>query len=317
MPENQPAMPFFIILNAASGHKEAGDTQAIISRVMREAGREHHLRLVENPVDLADIARAAVAEANKVGGAVVVAGGDGTINTVANAVLASACPLGVLPSGTFNYFGRTHHIPEETQEAVRMLLTARPQPVQVGLVNDRIFLVNASLGLYPTLLEDREAWKKQYGRSRMVAVWAGLASVVRARRQLRLQLDTDGKVTQWRTPTLFVGNNKLQMQQIGMAEADALDEGFLVAIAPRPVGTISLLWLVLRGALGSLGDDTNVRSFAMRELVVTRSIGRNRSRIVKVAVDGEVLQLHEPLRFSVSPQPLYLLKNGESTGGAE
>lgn len=307
-------MPFFIILNAASGHREAGDTQAIISRVMREAGREHHLSLVENPADLADIARTAVAQANRVGGAVVVAGGDGTINTVANAVLESACPLGVLPSGTFNYFGRTHRIPEDTQEAVRMLLTASPQPVQVGLVNDRLFLVNASLGLYPTLLEDREAWKHQYGRSRLVALWAGLVSVVRARRQLRLELIKDGQSAQWSTPTLFVGNNKLQLQQIGMAEADALEAGFMVAIAPRPVATASLLWLALRGALGTLGDAANVRSFVLRELAVTRSIRHTRS--VKVAVDGEVLRLQEPLRFRVSPRPLYLLKDSEPMGDA-
>ena len=314
MPATQPAMPFFIILNAASGHREAGDTRSIITRMMREAGREHHVRLVENPRDLADIARAVVAEANQVGGAVVVAGGDGTINTVANAVLDSACPLGVLPSGTFNYFGRTHAIPEGTEDAVRMLLNASPQPVQVGLVNGRLFLVNASLGLYPKLLEDREAWKQQYGRSRLVALWAALVSVVRTHRQLQLELAKDGELAHWRTPTLFVGNNKLQLQQIGMVEADALDAGFLVAIAPRPVGTLALLWLALRGALGSLGEADNVRSFALRELDVRRS--RKRSRRIKVAVDGEILQLQEPLRFQVSPQPLYLLKAGEPTGGA-
>ncbi|WP_283444644.1 diacylglycerol/lipid kinase family protein [Noviherbaspirillum suwonense] len=307
-------MPFFIILNAASGHKEAGDTRSIISRVMREAGREHHLRLVENPQDLAEIARTTVAQANQVGGAVVVAGGDGTINTVANAVLPSACPLGILPSGTFNYFGRTHRIPEDTQEAVRMLLNASPQPVQVGLVNDHIFLVNASLGLYPKLLEDREAWKQQYGRSRMVAMWAALASVIGARRQLHLHLTRGGEVASWRTPTLFVANNKLQMEQIGMAEADALDKGFLVAIAPRPVGTGALLWLALRGALGTLGQAGDVRSFALREMEVRQS--KRHSRSIKVAVDGEILRLHEPLRFKVSPQPLYLLKDTVSTGGA-
>ena len=102
MTVTQPEMPFFIVMNAASGHREGDDTRAIISRVMREAGREHYLHLVENPRDLARVAQAAVAQANLVGGAVVVAGGDGTINTVANAVLASACPLGVLPHGTYN-----------------------------------------------------------------------------------------------------------------------------------------------------------------------------------------------------------------------
>ena len=314
MPVLQPEMPFFIVLNAASGHREPGDTRAVISRVMREAGREHHMRLVENPSDLAHVARAAVAEANHVGGAVVVAGGDGTINTVANAVLASACPLGVLPHGTFNYFGRTHGIPEDPEEAVRMLLSARPHAVQVGMVNDRIFLVNASLGLYPKLLEDREAWKKQYGRSRLVALWAGLVSVVRARRQLRLRLEKDGQVANWRTPMLFVGNNKLQLEQIGMDEAEALDQGFLVAIAPHPVGTLSLLWLALRGALGTLGDAKHVRSFLLRDLEVTQ--GGRRARSIKVALDGEILKMQEPVRFSISPQPLYLLKSGPLTGSA-
>ena len=307
-------MPFFIILNTASGHRESDATQAVIARVMREARREHHLRLVEDPADLAKVARVAVLEANHVGGAVVVAGGDGTINTVANAVLASACPLGVLPHGTFNYFGRTHGIPEDPEQAVRMLLTATPHAVQVGLVNDRAFLVNASLGLYPKLLEDREAWKKQYGRSRLVALWAGLVSVLRARRQLRLRLEKDGEVASWRTPTLFVGNNRLQLEQIGMEEAAALDHGFLVAIAPHPVGTLSLLWLALRGALGNLGDAKHVRSFLLRELEVTRA-GRH-MRSIKVAIDGEIMQLAEPLRFRVSPQPLYLLKNGATTGEA-
>jgi hypothetical protein len=99
-----------------------------------------------------------------------------------------------------------------------------------------------------------------------------------------------------------------------MAEADALDAGFLVVIAPRPVGTLALLWLALRGALGSLGEADNVRSFALQQLDVRRS--SRRIRTIKVAVDGEILMLQEPLRFRVSPQPLYLLKAGEPTDGA-
>ncbi|MES2538638.1 MAG: diacylglycerol kinase family protein [Pseudomonadota bacterium] len=308
MPELAPDAPFFFILNSAAGHQQPGDASAIISRVMREAGREHYLTVVEHASGLAAVARDTVARAKRAGGAVVVAGGDGTINTVAQAVLASACPFGVLPQGTFNYFGRTHGVPEDTEDAVRMLLSATPHPVQVGLVNDRLFLVNASLGLYPKLLEDREAWKKQYGRSRLVAFSAALFSILRARRQLHIRLAQDGRVAEWRTPTLFVGNNKLQLQQIGMEEADKLDAGCLVAIAPHAVGNLSLLWLALRGALGKLGDASEVRHFSLHELDV-RQFGR-RPRGVKVAVDGEVLRLQEPLRFRVSPQPLYLLKPG-------
>ena len=55
-----------------------------------------------------------------------------------------------------------------------------PKPVQVAGVNDRVFLVNASLGLYPDLLEDREAYKARFGRSRWVAFVAGCATLLRA-----------------------------------------------------------------------------------------------------------------------------------------
>lgn len=67
-----------------------------------------------------------------------------------------------------NYFGRTG-VSQDTATATRVLLDAAIESVQVGMLNGRLFLVNASLGLYLTLLEDREAYKQRYGRSRMVA----------------------------------------------------------------------------------------------------------------------------------------------------
>lgn len=84
------------------------------------------------------------------------AGGAGVINRVACLAVAHGCAFGVLPQGTFNYFARTHGIPEAPDEAVHVRLTARLHPVQVGIVNERVFLVNSSIGLYPALLEERE-----------------------------------------------------------------------------------------------------------------------------------------------------------------
>ena len=69
------------------------------------------------------------------------------------------------------------------------MLHETARPVQVGLVNQQVFLVNASLGLYPKLLEDREAWKAQFGRSRLVAFGAGLSTLLRGDRDLRLRIE--------------------------------------------------------------------------------------------------------------------------------
>jgi diacylglycerol kinase family enzyme len=297
----------YIVMNAGSGHDDKAITRATIERVLTEAKRPFRMIVVEHPKQLPAIARQAVADAGACGGVVVACGGDGTINTVAQAALGNGCAFGVLPQGTFNYFGRRHGIPADTAAAARVLVTAKPHPVQVGLVNDRVFLVNASLGLYPRLLEDREAWKHQLGRSRLVALVAGVWSLFRHRRQLHISLESPGETLRVRTPTLFVGNNSLQLTEIGVPLGQAVDNGELAAIVLRPVNDLSMLWLLLKGAFGQLGDADNVMSCSFRSMGVRR-LKLLRMRGIKVATDGEVARLKEPLTFRVSPQPLYLLK---------
>jgi diacylglycerol kinase family enzyme len=290
------APPLFVVLNAASGSQDADEAREQIATVFRDAGREHAFFTLDQTDDAL---RRACAE----GGVVVAAGGDGTINAVAQRLLGHDCAFGVIPQGTFNYFAREHGVPLDTIAAASALLRATPQPVQAGLVNDRIFLVNASLGLYPKLLEDREDLKAQLGRSRFVAFLSGLRTLVRERGQLRLTLELDGSSRTLRTPTLFVGNNALQLQRLGFAEAAALESGWLAAIVLRPTGTLAMLGLVLRGALGRLGEADQVSSLAIRTLTVSP---RGKPRI-KVATDGEVSRMRAPLVFRVAPQPLMLM----------
>lgn len=297
--------PLFIVMNAASGAKDADEERRIISDVFTTAGRPFEFFNIEKPAQITDVCAQAVARAQKENGVVVAAGGDGTINAVAGAVLRSQCPFGVLPQGTFNYFGRANAIPQDTRAAALALLGASISPVSVGEVNGRVFLVNASLGLYPQLLEDREAWKKQFGRSRLVAFASGLATLFKARGQLRLDVELAGKTTHLRTPTLFVGNNHLQLAQVGIdeAHAQAVSEGALAAVSVRPIGTPALLWLLVRGVIGRLGDAENIDSFSFRRLTV----GMRKKRRVKVATDGEIVWMTLPLVFQVADVPLLLM----------
>jgi len=232
-------------------------------------------------------------------------GGDGTINTVAQAAWRRGCMLGVLPQGTFNLFGREYGIAQELEASARALLQARPQPVQVGQINQRIFLVNASLGLYPQLLQDREAFKHQFGRKRWVAALAGLRTIFHWRRQLLLEIELDGQRTRVTTPTLFVGNNRLQLERVGMEPqvASKVGEGCLAALIAKPIGTWAMVWLMLRGVFGRLGDAEQVRSFAFRTLTVRMP----RMRRAKVAADGEVGAMTPPLVFQVAQRPLFLM----------
>jgi len=307
-PHIGPNAPFFIVLNAGSGSESAAEARRVIEEGFAAAGRRHRIFLVDGPDRLQALARESVERARAVGGVVVAAGGDGTINAVAQATLGSGCAFGVLPQGTFNYFSRTHGIPRDTAEALQVLLNNQPRAVQVGLVNDRVFLVNASMGLYAELLEERETYKARYGRSRWIAFFAGLLTVMRGRhRHWNLRMAWRGQEKDIRTPTLFVGNNPLQLLQVGIEHADAPEQGQLAAIALKPVGVLAMPGLLVRGALGKLGNADQVLSFPFESMTV--KAGRLRApRRVKVATDGEIAWTDMPLLFRVSPEPLWLVR---------
>lgn len=299
--------PFYVVLNAGSGRAETDLRCTTIRDVLGAAGRSCELEVVHDAAKLEDAARIMAGRAARDGAILVAAGGDGTLNTVAHAAVAHGCVFGVLPQGTFNYFGRTHGIPEDLAEAVRALLHARVRPVQIGLLNERIFLVNASVGMYPHLLEEREHDKRQYGRSRVVALLSAIKTALRGYRSLRITLELDGQTRRLRTPTVFVGNNRLQMEQVGMHALDhALEEGRLVAIAPRPVGRLRMLGLLVRGALGRLGEAEDVQAFAFRSMTVRAPLLSARRKL-KTATDGEVSRMRLPLRFEALEGRLLLL----------
>lgn len=301
----RPPAPFFVVINSGSGEHDAARTQQVLAEVFQAAGHAADFTRLEDPGRLAATFERVAQLAKARGGILVAAGGDGTINAAAAAALRHGCPLGVIPQGTFNYLARDHGIPLEAQAAAQALVRGRPQPVQVGLLNDRVFLVNASLGLYPQLLQDREAFKSRLGRRRWVAVLAGLATVFRWRRRLQLDVELDGVRTVLATTTLFVGNNRLQVEQVGLEDgvAQRTGRGRLAGIVTKPVGAWTLLWLALRGAIGRLGDADQVHTFSFHELQV-RVLGARR---VKVATDGEVQHMAPPLRFAAAAASLLLM----------
>lgn len=296
-----------MVLNTGSGKHDSGSIEATIKTVFEHAKRDYQLLKVDRGEDLPRAAEQATRMAREHQGIVVAVGGDGTINAVCQAVVGQEVPFGIMPQGTFNYFGRAHGISQDTEQAAKALLSARIEHISVGELNGHYFLVNASLGLYPRLLEDREAFKQRYGRSRLVALWSALVTLAKAHRQLQLELDHAGQPRQIRTPTLVVFNNALQLEHIGLNPAVPEHSDQLIATTARPLGTLALYGLLLRGLLSRMGDDENVSSFGFDNLTVR--MGRQ-SRRVKVAMDGEIFRMQTPLQFRLAAHALPLLIPG-------
>ncbi len=266
--------------------------------------------------DIVELACQAVRDAQADGGLVVAAGGDGTINAVASAALQAGVPMGVVPMGTFNYFSREHGLALDPEIAVQDMLHAMERsdmrPVQVGFVNERMFVVNAAVGLYPRLLAEREMASKRFGRSRMVAILSSVWSMFRpagGRRWRVIMRSYEGAQAQQEehlVTTLFVGNNPLQLGRMGLTQAQSVaDGGQLGVVLLQPQDRWAVARTVWNAATGQLARDSAVVSMACAEMTVAPASWRPAQ--VKVAFDGEREWMAPPLRFRVHDKPLWLV----------
>jgi diacylglycerol kinase family enzyme len=309
-PEQQSRPPagaageLFIVLNLASGASSKDEVRQAIEQELAAAGRRYRFVPVD-PGEILAACREAARRARENDGVVVAVGGDGTLNCAAQAALAEDCPLGVIAQGTFNLFARELGLALDAAEATRQLLNAGPEPIQVGLANERIFLVNASVGLYPKLLADREEVKSRLGRRRWIAMLSALRSLLGWRVQLVLDAEMDGELAKLRTASVFLCNNRLQLQRIGIQEyvVEQVGQGQIACLLMPSMRWWSKLRMLGKAALGTMGDGGSVQSFPMRSLTV----GARSARRMRVATDGEVQWMQLPVRFTVSPRPLRVM----------
>ena len=81
---------------------------------------------------------------------ILIAGGDGTVDSLVNAMKHRNIniPIGILPVGTANDFGKFINMPSDIQEACKQILDSKPVAVDVGKINDDYFINVASTGLF-------------------------------------------------------------------------------------------------------------------------------------------------------------------------
>ena len=292
-----------VIVNAGSG---AGNDAALLDRLaqlLAAAGVAAEIVRAEGGA-LAGAVAAAVAKRPRV---VVAGGGDGTVSTVAAALVGSEIALGVLPLGTLNHFAKDLGIPLDLADAVAVLARGRIGRVDVGEVNGRIFVNNSSLGLYPDIVRDRERQQKRLGRGKWPALlWASLAAL-RRYSFLTVSLQVDGKEALRRTPFVFIGNNEYRMEGFAIGERAGLTDGRLsLYVAQRP-GRWRLVLLALRALFGRLRQARDFDAMLATEIVI-----RNRRPQLRVATDGEVTAMAPPLNYRVRAASLLVMLPGES-----
>jgi diacylglycerol kinase family enzyme len=288
-----------VLLNPAAGLKHDEAMPERLSELFAKAGSSVQIVLLGDGTDAQQTVRSAVQTGAS---AVVAAGGDGTVRSVAAGLVGSRTPLGVLPLGTLNHFAKDVGIPLDLEQAAAAIVARRQRSVDVGAVNDRIFVNNSSIGIYPDIVAAREDIRRQ-GHRKWAAFALATARILRQYRGVRVRLEAGPLAKTAVTPFLFVGNNEYQVEGIRLGSRLRLDAGRLYAyLAPRLRGQ-DLPKLLALALVGRAMETHGLESFATRDLEVETPA----MRAVRVALDGEVTFMSVPLRYRILPRALSVI----------
>jgi diacylglycerol kinase family enzyme len=272
--------------------------EAHVAALFRAAGFEAQIVIMQKGQDPTATARAASARAE----IVVAAGGDGTVSGVAAGVMGTAAVLGVLPIGTLNHFAKDLHIPLDIERSVATIVARHIGRVDVGEVNDRVFINNSSIGIYPSIVDVRDELRRQ-GLHKWPAAALATFRVLRRYRGMRVTVEIDGRETLWRTPFVFVGNNQYAVEGIRLGERGRLDEGRLYVYGAPRLHARELPKLLMKALLGRATHSGEFELVSAPALRVTRA-GAPR---IRVALDGEVARMTLPLHYRSRPGALRVI----------
>lgn len=282
-----------MFFNPSSGLKMPVAEQETLQQAAAETGLE--VMGVAPGLDCAEVIRRRLQEGIRL---FVAAGGDGTINTVIQPLVNTDAILGVIPVGTYNHFAKDLSIPLAWRDALDVIVSGETKPIDTARVNDRFFVNNVSMGLYPELVARREAKGRDYPRwkARLLAAFATLRKFP----HIAVTLDSENHHEVIRTHVLMISNNTYDLSRLGIeAPRPLLEEGRLSVYWLPHVRRLALTSFVAHYLAGRVHNAPGFRSFRTSRVRVQSS-----KKHLHLGVDGEVVTMDTPLTITIAPQSL-------------
>jgi YegS/Rv2252/BmrU family lipid kinase len=282
-----------MFFNPSSGVKLPPSELSAIEQSASDAGLE--VVRVTRDLDCASVIRDRLREGRRL---FVAAGGDGTINTVIQPLINTDAILGVIPVGTYNHFAKDLGIPLAWRDALEVVINGETKPIDTARINDRFFVNNISMGLYPELVARREEKGRDYPRwkARLYAAYATLKKFP----HVAVTLDTENHHEVIRTHVLMISNNSYDLSRLGIeAPRKVLEEGRLSVYWLPHVPRLALTSFVAHYLAGRVHEAPGFRSFRTSRVKIQSSKLR-----LHLGIDGEVVTMNTPLVITIVPQSL-------------
>lgn len=275
------------IVNPTAGNGYALKIEEQIKAEMARRELPYAILHTDAPGHATELSAAAAKGADCSG--VIAVGGDGTAFEVACGLMNTGVPMGIIPAGTGNDFIKTVSIPKKPLEALEFILTHKPRPVDVGGLNDRLFLNVCGTGFDVTVLDYTLAAKK-YCRG-LLPYLIGLIRGIAHYKPVHVRFTADGHTEEREVLICSIANGQFFGGGIAICPEASADDGMLdlVVVEHKPRWQLPFLVpALLMGRILSFSFTTHKRCKAVEIF----------SEGMRLNIDGEIQNI-DSAKFSI------------------
>ncbi|MCT4618105.1 MAG: diacylglycerol kinase family lipid kinase [Marinisporobacter sp.] len=295
-------MNILFIVNPIAGK---GNCDFVIEKIKEKMDSFHipyKIKLTTRKNEAEEIARNAVMKGYE---KIVAVGGDGTIYEVVNGIIGSNTSLGVIPSGTGNDFVRTVGIPNDLDQALKVIAYGKAVNIDCGKANDRYFVNVASVGLDAEIVKETQDVKKYLSGS--WAYMGGLLKTLFSYKNKKVHMDIDEKKDKKNITLVAVANGKYYGGGMKIAPmADIKDGDFQVCVVDE-ISKLKLMRVFPKIFSGEHVDYEEVDMHTGKQIKIKSD------ELLSINLDGDIIGKSFNIHFEMVPKGLKVLVPQDQT----
>lgn len=265
-----------LIANPAAGTGGAGTAASRALELFAKAGAAYDVEFTVGPNEAAKIARSALPDFD----AIIVIGGDGTVNEVLPAMLFSGKPLGIIPAGSGNDFIKALNIPKSVDGAVRVILEGKTRVIDAGRINERYFINGVGIGFDAAV--NRASYEFENAKRGVLLYIRALIRTLGKYDPAPLTVTMNNETILQTAFLLSIGNGTTCGGGFRLTPHARLDDQLLDVTLIKPLGILTLLWHLPKVFRGTIGRVTKYAS-----MYRTAKVRITSAQPVPVHIDGE------------------------------
>ncbi len=282
------------IVNPFSGHKLGKDLKAMLTAHLDQNIYAYNVEFTAYSGHAIVLAKEAAQQDYF---AVVAAGGDGTINEVANGLQGTNTALGIIPFGSGNGFAYHLRIERDIYKAIQIINNGHTRNIDTGSANNRFFVNVAGLGLDAAV-----AFKTKLNENRGFLPYFK-QSVIEGLKFKKLRLDIVTPERSWSDDYIMavIANGSVYGYDFSIAPQASLNDGLLDVLLVKHIPFWKYLFLLTRFLTKTIHKSNLVEYFKVKEVTISMH------RDDYYHFDGEGFEVSGKIHFSVQHKNLKII----------